>query len=429
MKHLITLICISITFLSFSQKTTTTYLNYQFKEIKKRKAFYVQKTTTTDNKIEKKISFLHKGIVLKEILINVEDNSSFETIFWNNGNKRYETHYRNGKKEGVRITYYWNGNKRYESNFYKGIQKGIEKSFSYSGTLLSETYYKNGKKSGKKIRYSEGRVSEIMNYSNGKLNGPNITLNAENKTIDSCFYLAGKVTGLSVSYYDSGKLKDSVTYVKGKRNGLFKRFYETGELMDIVLYEQGKVIGDDMGYFKDGSIKDSTHYYEGKKNGTSVGYFSNGNLKWKTTYSNGKREGASSSFWKNGNPKRKEVYQNNEFISGECFTQSGEDTSYFKIEIQPTFPNGFEGLMMYLGKRIKYPQQAKMTGTTGKVYVQFIVEKDGSLSEIKTLRGIGEGCDEEAMRAVKNMPIWEPGSQKGKPVRVRFVLPVNFTLR
>ena len=99
------------------------------------------------------------------------------------------------------------------------------------------------------------------------------------------------------------------------------------------------------------------------------------------------------------------------------------------VEKNPSFPGGEEKLFEYLGKSISYPQMAKEAGVKGKVYVQFVVEKNGAITDIKIIRGIGSGCDEEAKKAVKNMPKWEPGEQRGKPVRVRFVLPVNFSLR
>jgi protein TonB len=72
---------------------------------------------------------------------------------------------------------------------------------------------------------------------------------------------------------------------------------------------------------------------------------------------------------------------------------------------------------------------AKEASIRGKVYIQFVVEKDGSITDVKIIRGLGSGLDEIAKKAVRKMPKWEPGEQRGKPVRVRFVLPVNFTLR
>ncbi len=99
------------------------------------------------------------------------------------------------------------------------------------------------------------------------------------------------------------------------------------------------------------------------------------------------------------------------------------------VEQMPEFPGGYEKMMEYLSKNIKYPQMAKEAGVKGKVYVQFVVGSDGKITDIKTIRGIGSGCDEVAMAAVKKMPKWTPGEQRGKKVPVRFVLPVNFTLR
>ena len=99
------------------------------------------------------------------------------------------------------------------------------------------------------------------------------------------------------------------------------------------------------------------------------------------------------------------------------------------VEEMPSFPGGDQKMMEYVAKNIKYPQIARETGVQGKVFVNFVVEPDGSVSNVKILRGIGGGCDEEAMRVVKSMPKWKPGKQRGKPVRVSYNLPVNFKLQ
>jgi protein TonB len=99
------------------------------------------------------------------------------------------------------------------------------------------------------------------------------------------------------------------------------------------------------------------------------------------------------------------------------------------VESMPTFPGGMGALMKYLAENIKYPPLAKESGIQGRVFINFVVEPDGSISNVKVLRGIGGGCDEEAVRVVKNMPKWSPGKQRGKPVRVSYNLPVKFTLQ
>jgi protein TonB len=99
------------------------------------------------------------------------------------------------------------------------------------------------------------------------------------------------------------------------------------------------------------------------------------------------------------------------------------------VENEPEFPGGMEALYKYLAQNIKYPQLARDNNITGKVYVTFVVEKDGSIANPKVLRDIGGGCGAEAIRVVKSMPKWTPGKQRGKAVRVQFNLPVNFNLR
>jgi periplasmic protein TonB len=105
-----------------------------------------------------------------------------------------------------------------------------------------------------------------------------------------------------------------------------------------------------------------------------------------------------------------------------------EPDLYIVAEQDPQFPGGMEAMYQYLNNTIKYPRAAREIGISGTVFLNFVVEKDGSISSVNVLRGIGGGCDEEAIRVVQNMPKWNPGLQRGEPVRVSFNLPVKFTL-
>jgi protein TonB len=98
------------------------------------------------------------------------------------------------------------------------------------------------------------------------------------------------------------------------------------------------------------------------------------------------------------------------------------------VEEMPAYPGGDAKLYEYLGKNIKYPQIARESGIQGRVFVNFVVEPDGSVSNVKVMRGIGGGCDEEAVRVIKTMPKWKPGKQRGKAVRVSYQIPVVFKL-
>lgn len=106
-----------------------------------------------------------------------------------------------------------------------------------------------------------------------------------------------------------------------------------------------------------------------------------------------------------------------------------EQKIFTVVENDPEFPGGMDALYKYLAENIKYPQLARDNGITGKVYVTFVVERDGSIANPKILRDIGGGCGAEAIRVVKAMPKWTPGKQRGKAVRVQFNLPVNFNLK
>lgn len=107
-----------------------------------------------------------------------------------------------------------------------------------------------------------------------------------------------------------------------------------------------------------------------------------------------------------------------------------EDEEIFVVvETMPSFPGGMNKLMEYLQNNLRYPQLAKELNIQGRVFLTFVIEKDGSVTDTKLLRGIGGGCDEEAIRVVNNMPKWIPGSQRNKPVRVQYNLPINFMLK
>lgn len=104
-----------------------------------------------------------------------------------------------------------------------------------------------------------------------------------------------------------------------------------------------------------------------------------------------------------------------------------EEPIYIVVEQVAEFPGGEEALYKYLKDNIVYPNIARQTGIEGKVYIRFVVERDGSISNVKVMRDIGGGCGEEAMRVVKSMPKWKPAKQQTRTVRSEFNLPVNFS--
>lgn len=99
------------------------------------------------------------------------------------------------------------------------------------------------------------------------------------------------------------------------------------------------------------------------------------------------------------------------------------------VEEQPAPIGGMKAFYKHINSIIRYPSSARRMGIQGRVFVQFVIEKDGSISKVEILRGISENCNNEAIRVVSSAPAWKPGKQRGKPVRVKMVLPVTFRLQ
>lgn len=120
---------------------------------------------------------------------------------------------------------------------------------------------------------------------------------------------------------------------------------------------------------------------------------------------------------------------NQQLNKSTTITFDGEEEVFVVVEEPPRFPGGDSALYMYLCMNLSYPDAARENKIEGMVVVLFVVEKDGSVSNVRVLRDIGGGCGEAAVEVVKNMPRWEPGRQAGKAIRTQFSLPLKFELK
>ena len=115
--------------------------------------------------------------------------------------------------------------------------------------------------------------------------------------------------------------------------------------------------------------------------------------------------------------------------SNDSTCQVAREINGESISTLPTYMGGEEAMYKYISENLHYPEQAKADGIAGRVHVSFVIEKDGSVTDVEVKRGIGHGCDEEAVRVVKSMPRWTPGTLFGKPVRVQYTIPFVFKLQ
>jgi protein TonB len=118
-----------------------------------------------------------------------------------------------------------------------------------------------------------------------------------------------------------------------------------------------------------------------------------------------------------------------DFSNLESEEEGTDDNIFVHVEDMPEFPGGQQAMMAFLARSIEYPNISKENGIQGRVYAKFVVNKDGSITHAEISRGVHPSLDQEALRVVRSMPAWKPGSQRNEPVRVSVVIPINFVLQ
>lgn len=237
---------------------------------------------------------------------------------------------------------------------------------------------------------------------------------------------APKFNGNVISYYKNGNKAAEELYVKGSLNGVSTYYYANKQLKKRtnIILEKGKYNETVL------ELNDSLGKAFLDENGT--GNFKliadNGDLV-EGFYLNGKKD----KDWKTINVTRNETYFDeydaDQYIKGKTIDAAGKVLTYDKLETMPTFKGGIQAFGKFLSQNLRYPPEARDNNIQGKVFLQFVIEKDGSLTEAKVIRSVGGGCDEEALRVINLSPKWSPGVQRGRAVRVSYTVPIFFQLQ
>ncbi len=237
--------------------------------------------------------------------------------------------------------------------------------------------------------------TELVFYQNGK-----------RKTVQN--YVENYLDGTAMSYYENGNLKESRMYALEK-NDLGKPMPSSYKVLQVA-DSLGKTFLDSTGTglvdltWPSGD-KEYGFYLNGEKDKTWKEY----SYKLKTEY--------------------EEIFENGKFISGTSKSETGKIVNYTEREKLPQFPTGLVGFGKFLSTTIRYPVNARTMGIQGRVLIGFNIETDGSLSGIKILQSPHIDLAEESLRVIKKSPKWIPGTLKGEPVKVSYIVPVNFTLQ
>ena len=276
---------------------------------------------------------------------------------------------------------------------------------------------------------------------------PNNIVDHKSRFIVKAFYPNGQLKFTSGSNINElrTKYKDHIGFFEPVLQGSCISFFSDGRKKSISYYENGDLAGEETEYYPNGivhTIKSYTaekkKFYKECRDSTGNVLVDNGNGKGLEFIDDGFKNyirGEVANGLEEGEWLGKRLDTVNivwEYNKGSLLTSSTVDGSgnkiYTKTEIAPEFSGGMTEFVRFLGKNIRYPVLARENGVKGKVVISYIVEADGSISNAKIVKGIGRGCEEEALRVMRLSPKWSPGIVNGKPVRVAYSVPISFAL-
>lgn len=179
-------------------------------------------------------------------------------------------------------------------------------------------------------------------------------------------------------------------------------------------------------YHMDGQKKRESKF-KNKKIIKEQSYYESGQLQSDIDYENGEFKKIVS-YYKLGQIKRTDIFEKGKLIDGKCFNSRGEIIAHTDYEIMPEFPGGENGLMNYIMQNLKYPKEALLQNTQGRVSVLFYINVSGEVQKARVKDSISKELDAEALRIITSMPKWKPGMQDGAPVGVSYLLPITFQM-
>lgn len=157
-------------------------------------------------------------------------------------------------------------------------------------------------------------------------------------------------------------------------------------------------------------------------------WYRSGQLQWSANYEDNKLNGQVTSYWENGQMRRSDVYANGELMSGKTWDENGLEVAHYPFVTSASFPGGPGAYTKYMNNNLQYPVTAQKQGIEGRVLLQFVVETDGTISEIKVLKSAHSLLESEALRLIKKMPNWIPATSENEDVRSYFQMPIVFKL-
>jgi TonB family protein len=235
----------------------------------------------------------------------------------------------------------------------------------------------------------------------------------------------------TLSLYDKkGVLQEKITFAEKKlevRKGTYQQ-YESGVLKAEGNYSRGYKVGEWNYYYPNKQLLEKVNYTWGKKHGNYKRYWDNGQLKEEANYNLDTLIGNRTLFYKNGVTALQEVYDEGKKVGGSYFDAEGKTVKSINVIQPPSFPGGMQAFYQFLGQEIKYPPNAKRNGVAGTVRLSFTVMQDGRIDNIKVVESPDEELSREAIRVMRYNLKWNPGTEMGEPIKMKYAIPIKFSL-
>lgn len=275
-------------------------------------------------------------------------------------------------------------------------QETKSKDYAYIRVIKDSKLIKKSYAVQEYFRSGEMRMEGISETNNGNTKEGIVTYYYKNTNKKSTTnYVKGRANGINLEWYENGSKKLEGEYIEDeKKMTAIHKIYKFWDINGI------QKVADGIGFFED---KDENEHSKGE-------------------IKNGFKEGVWEGSFKNSKCTYKEIYKNGKLISGESVDKDNITYNYTEIETKPEYKSGMMDFYKYVAKNYRIPNQQ---GLKGKVYVTFVVDKDGKIVEPKVLRDLGYGTGEEAIRILKNCDKWIPAEQRGRKVRCTYSLPIT----
>jgi len=233
--------------------------------------------------------------------------------------------------------------------------------------------------------------------------------------------------GVFVFYNKSGFKTEEGSYEGDKMNGEWKYYFDSStSLSSIKNYIKGEPDGAFVSYYKSGGKHTEGNYQKGKQTGEWKSYYDSSMRVWATFDYGDSKQVKIISYYRDGKIKRREEHDKHGDISGKCYDEQGNETAFTPFEVMPKALYNFND---FLNANIIYPIGARNRNMQGKVIVRFVVNTDGTITNLSIVQSVDPELDGEALRVVSTFPKWQPGIQDDSAIKVYFTLPIVFTLR